>query len=144
MRQTWRWFGPRDLVSIDDVRQAGAEGIVSALHHVPTGAVWTPEEIARRKAEIGTMADGTASGLTWDVVESLPVSEDIKKQTGDWRAHIEAYRDSMRNLAAAGIEVICYNFMPVLDWTRTDLAWKQPSGATCMRFDLTDFVAFDQ
>ncbi|ANB35220.1 mannonate dehydratase [Rhodovulum sulfidophilum] len=143
MRQTWRWFGPRDLVSIDDVRQAGAEGIVSALHHVPTGAVWTPEEIARRKAEIGTMADGTASGLTWDVVESLPVSEDIKKQTGDWRAHIEAYRDSMRNLAAAGIEVICYNFMPVLDWTRTDLAWKQPSGATCMRFDLTDFVAFD-
>ncbi|MBL3596771.1 mannonate dehydratase [Rhodovulum sulfidophilum] len=143
MRQTWRWFGPRDLVSIDDVRQAGAEGIVSALHHVPTGAVWAPEEIARRKAEIGTMADGTASGLTWDVVESLPVSEDIKKQTGDWRAHIEAYRDSMRNLAAAGIEVICYNFMPVLDWTRTDLAWKQPSGATCMRFDLTDFVAFD-
>ncbi|MBL3563003.1 mannonate dehydratase [Rhodovulum sulfidophilum] len=143
MRQTWRWFGPRDLVSIDDVRQAGAEGIVSALHHVPTGAVWTPEEIARRKAEIGTMADGTASGLTWDVVESLPVSEDIKKQTGDWRTHIEAYRDSMRNLAAAGIEVICYNFMPVLDWTRTDLAWKQPSGATCMRFDLTDFVAFD-
>ncbi|MCE8431602.1 mannonate dehydratase [Rhodovulum sulfidophilum] len=143
MRQTWRWFGPRDLGSIDDVRQAGAEGIVSALHHVPTGAVWTPEEIACRKAEIGTMADGTASGLTWDVVESLPVSEDIKKQTGDWRAHIEAYRDSMRNLAAAGIEVICYNFMPVLDWTRTDLAWKQPSGATCMRFDLTDFVAFD-
>ncbi|WP_414898082.1 mannonate dehydratase [Rhodovulum sp. YEN HP10] len=143
MRQTWRWFGPSDLVSIDDVRQAGAEGIVSALHHVPTGAVWTPEEIARRKAQIGSMADGSASGLSWDVVESLPVSEDIKKQQGDWRAHLDAYRESMRNLAAAGIEVICYNFMPVLDWTRTDLAWKLPSGATCMRFDLTDFVAFD-
>ncbi|ARC88361.1 mannonate dehydratase [Rhodovulum sp. MB263] len=143
MRQTWRWFGPSDLVSIDDVRQAGAEGIVSALHHVPTGAVWTPEEIARRKAQIGSMADGSASGLSWDVVESLPVSEDIKKQQGDWRAHLDAYRESMRSLAAAGIEVICYNFMPVLDWTRTDLAWKLPSGATCMRFDLTDFVAFD-
>ncbi|MBL3571214.1 mannonate dehydratase [Rhodovulum sulfidophilum] len=143
MRQTWRWFGPRDLVSIDDVRQAGAVGVVSALHHVPTGAVWTPDEIARRQAEIGTMKDGTPSTLTWDVVESLPVSEDIKKQKGDWRAHLDAYRDSLRHLAAAGIEVICYNFMPVLDWTRTDLAWKRPSGATCMRFDLTDFAAFD-
>ncbi|RBO52753.1 mannonate dehydratase [Rhodovulum sp. BSW8] len=143
MRQTWRWFGPRDLVSIDDVRQAGAVGVVSALHHVPTGAVWTPDEIARRQAEIGTMKDGTPSTLTWDVVESLPVSEDIKKQKGDWRAHLDAYRASLRHLAAAGIEVICYNFMPVLDWTRTDLAWKRPSGATCMRFDLTDFAAFD-
>ncbi|MDH3264460.1 MAG: mannonate dehydratase [Paracoccaceae bacterium] len=143
MKQTWRWFGPNDLVSVDDVRQAGAEGIVSALHHVPTGAVWTPDEIARRQAEIGTMRDGAPSTLTWDVVESLPVSEDIKKQKGDWREHIAAYRASLENLAAAGLEVICYNFMPVLDWTRTDLAWRLPNGATCMRFDLTDFVVFD-
>lgn len=143
MKRTWRWFGPKDLVSVDDVAQAGAEGVVSALHHVPTGAVWTPEEIGKRQAEVGRMRDGAPSGLGWDVVESLPVSEDIKKQTGDWRAHLDAYRKSLENLAAAGIEVICYNFMPVLDWTRTDLAWRLPSGATCMRFDLTDFAAFD-
>lgn len=143
MKQTWRWFGPRDMVSIDDTLQAGVEGIVSALHHVPTGAVWTPEEIRKRQQEIATMKDGSASGLAWDVVESLPVSEDIKKQQGNWRAHIANYITSMENLAAAGIEVICYNFMPVLDWTRTDLAWRLPTGATCMRFDLADFAAFD-
>lgn len=143
MRQTWRWFGPQDLVTIDDVRQAGAEGIVSALHHVPTGQVWTPEEIAKRQVEIGRMADGAPSGLAWDVVESLPVSEDIKRQTGDWRDHVAAWRTSLEHLAQAGIRVICYNFMPVLDWTRTDLTWRRPSGATCMRFDLTDFAAFD-
>ncbi|ABN77531.1 mannonate dehydratase [Cereibacter sphaeroides] len=143
MRQTWRWFGPKDLVSVDDMRQAGVEGVVSALHHIPTGALWTPEEIARRQREIGVMRDGAASGLNWEVVESLPVSEDIKKQKGEWRAHLETWKASMRNLRAAGIEVICYNFMPVLDWTRTDLAWRRPSGATCMRFDLTDFAAFD-
>ena len=143
MIQTWRWFGPNDNVSIDAVAQAGAEGIVSALHHVLPGVVWTPEQIEQRKTEIATMTDGSASGLVWSVVESLPVSEDIKKQQGDWRAHIDAYRESMRNLAAAGIEVICYNFMPVLDWTRTDLAYRLPNGATCMRFDLVDFVAFD-
>ena len=143
MRQTWRWFGPNDLVSIDDIRQAGAEGVVSALHHVPTGAVWSPDEIARRQREIATMTDGSPSGLGWDVVESLPVSEAIKTQRGDWRAHVAAYRESLGNLAAAGIEVVCYNFMPVLDWTRTDLAWRLPNGATCMRFDLVDFAAFD-
>ncbi len=143
MRQTWRWFGPNDLVSIDDIRQAGAEGVVSALHHVPTGAVWSPDEIARRQREIATMTDGSPSGLGWDVVESLPVSEAIKTQRGDWRAHLAAYRESLGNLAAAGIEVVCYNFMPVLDWTRTDLAWRLPNGATCMRFDLVDFAAFD-
>lgn len=143
MKQTWRWFGPKDLVSIDDTRQAGVEGIVSALHHVPTGNVWTPQEIGKRQREIATMKDGRPSGLVWDVVESLPVSEDIKKQKGEWRGHIEAYKESLRNLSDAGIAVICYNFMPVLDWTRTDLAWPRPSGATCMRFDLVDFAAFD-
>lgn len=143
MKQTWRWFGPKDAVTTDDVAQAGAEGIVSALHHVPTGAVWTPDEIARRQREIGQMRDGAPSGLDWAVVESLPVSEDIKKQQGNWRDHIANYKTSLKNLADAGIEVICYNFMPVLDWTRTDLAWRLKNGATCMRFDLTDFVAFD-
>lgn len=143
MRQTWRWFGPKDRVSVDDMMQAGVEGVVSALHHVATGAVWTPEEIAQRQREIGTRRDGRPSTLRWEVVESLPVSEDIKKQKGDWKTHIANWKTSMRNLHAAGIEVICYNFMPVLDWTRTDLAWERPSGARCMRFDLIDFAAFD-
>ncbi|MCR9152084.1 MAG: mannonate dehydratase [Rhodobacteraceae bacterium] len=143
MEQTWRWFGPHDRVSISDVAQAGATGIVTALHHVPTGSVWTPEEIGKRQAEIATLSDGTPSGLRWSVVESLPVGEDIKKQKGDWRTHLANYKVSLRNLAEAGLEVICYNFMPVLDWTRTDLAWRLPNGATCMRFDLTDFVVFD-
>ena len=143
MKQTWRWFGPNDLVSIEDIIQAGAEGIVSALHHLPTGSIWTSSEISKRQDEIGHLKDGSKSGLKWDVVESLPVSEDIKKQNGDWRAHIQNYKTSLKNLANAGIKVICYNFMPVLDWTRTDLAWKVKHGGTCMRFDLVDFAAFD-
>lgn len=143
MRQTWRWFGPKDLCSIDDITQVGAAGVVSALHHVPNGVVWTPEEIAKRHAEIGTRKDGTPSGLTWDVVESLPVTEDMKKQKNAWREHIANYKVSMRNLAESGVEVICYNFMPVLDWTRTDLRWEVPNGGSCMRFDINDFAAFD-
>lgn len=143
MRQTWRWFGPGDLATVEDMEQAGVEGVVSALHHVPTGTVWTPEAIAQRQREIGTRSDGTPSSLAWEVVESLPVSEDIKKQKGDWRAHLVAYRQSLGHLADAGIAVVCYNFMPVLDWTRTDLRCRQPDGATAMRFDLTDFAAFD-
>ncbi len=143
MRQTWRWFGPSDTARIEDVVQAGASGVVTALHHVPNGTVWTAEEIARRQDEVAHRSDGTASGIAWDVVESLPVSEDIKKQKGDWRAHVEAYKLSLGNLANAGIEVICYNFMPVLDWTRTDVRWRRPSGATCMRFDINDFAVFD-
>jgi mannonate dehydratase len=143
MRQTWRWFGPNDLVKIDDMLQAGVEGVVSALHHRPPGEVWPLEEIRRRQAEIAVMKDGSPSGIAWDVVESLPVSEDIKRQTGDWRRHIENYKVSLRNLSQAGIEVLCYNFMPVLDWTRTDLAWRLPNGGTCMRFDYADFAAFD-
>ena len=143
MRQTWRWFGPKDLVSTDDMLQAGVEGVVSALHHVPTGDVWQPDEIAKRQAEIAMRTDGTPSGIAWEVVESLPVSEEIKKQKGDWRAHVENYRVSLRHLADAGIEVVCYNFMPVLDWTRTDLAYRVSHGGTCMRFDYADFAAFD-
>ena len=143
MRRTWRWFGPQDRVTVDDMLQASVEGVVSALHHVPTGAVWSAEEIAKRQADIARMKDGSPSGLAWEVVESLPVSENIKKQSGAWREHIDAYKTSLANLAAAGIEVICYNFMPVLDWTRTDLAWRLPSGGTCMRFDMIDFAAFD-
>ncbi|MDO5640989.1 MAG: mannonate dehydratase [Paracoccus sp. (in: a-proteobacteria)] len=143
MHHTWRWFGPKDPVSIDDMMQAGVRGVVTALHHIPTGTVWSPDEIARRQAEVAVMRDGAPSGLKWDVVESLPVSEAIKTQTGDWRAHIENWTLSMRNLRAAGIRVLCYNFMPVLDWTRTDLGWRRPNGARCMRFDLADFAAFD-
>ncbi|MFN3276063.1 MAG: mannonate dehydratase [Paracoccus sp. (in: a-proteobacteria)] len=143
MRQTWRWFGPKDLVSIDDMLQAGVEGVVTALHHIPTGEVWAPEEIAQRQALLARMNDGAPSGLAWEVVESLPVSEDIKRQTGDWKLHIENWKTSMRHLAAAGIEVICYNFMPILDWTRTDLSYRLPNGATCMRYDAIDFAAFD-
>jgi mannonate dehydratase len=130
-------------VTIADARQAGAEGIVSALHHVPYGAAWTRAEIDRRKQEVAKTADGALSGLAWEVVESLPVSEAIKTQTGDWREHIANYRTSLENLAAEGLEVICYNFMPVLDWTRTDLAWRVGHGGTTMRFDLVDFVVFD-
>ncbi|MEM9797863.1 MAG: mannonate dehydratase [Pseudomonadota bacterium] len=137
MEQTWRWFGPGDPVSLAEIRQAGATGIVTALHHMPPGTVWPADQIAARLAEIAS------ARLSWQVVESLPVSEDIKQQSGAWRSHLEAYRQSLTHLARAGIEVICYNFMPVLDWTRTDLAYPVPSGATCMRFDLTDFAAFD-
>lgn len=143
MRQTWRWFGPNDTARIEDIVQAGAEGIVSALHHVPNGVVWTPEEIAKRQEEIAHTSTGTPSGIAWEVIESLPVSEDIKKQKGPWREHIANYKTSMRNVAKAGLEVICYNFMPVLDWTRTDLRYRVASGATCMRFDIYDFAVVD-
>ncbi len=143
MKQTWRWFGPPDNVSVDDMLQAGVEGVVTALHHIPNGAVWSPAEIAQRQQQMSRMSDGTPSNLAWDVVESLPVSEQIKKQDGDWRAHVAAYKDSLRNLADAGIHVVCYNFMPVIDWTRTDLRWRLPHGGTCMRFDYVDFAAFD-
>jgi mannonate dehydratase len=143
MQETWRWFGPQDLVSISDVAQAGASRVVSALHHIPTGDVWDLEDINKRQAEISHFADGSPSGLAWSVVESLPVSEDIKKRSGNWKDHIASYCKSMEHLAKAGLEVICYNFMPVLDWTRTDLAWRTQTGATCMRFDLIDFAVFD-
>ena len=137
MRHTWRWFGPVDKVSVQDAAQAGAHGIVSALHHIPTGAVWPEDEIAKRQTEI------RAAGLEWDVVESVPVSENIKTQTGPWREHIGNWQETLRRLSAAGIRTVCYNFMPVLDWTRTDLRWTARHGAKAMRFDRVDFVAFD-
>ena len=137
MRHIWRWFGPIDKVRVSDAAQAGAQGIVSALHHVPTGSAWTFEEIRKRRDEI------RAGGLEWELVESIPVSESIKTMTGDWNAHIEAWKESLRQLAKAGISTVCYNFMPVLDWTRTDLRWETADGARAMRFDLVDFVAFD-
>ena len=143
MRQTWRWFGPADLASIDDIVQAGAEGVVSALHHVPNGVVWTAEEIGKRQQQVRTRKDGSPSGIAWEVIESLPVSESIKKQKGDWRQHVENYKQSLRHVAAAGLRVVCYNFMPVLDWTRTDLRYTVAHGGPCMRFDITDFAVFE-
>src|SRR5690606_9867348 len=143
VKQTWRWFGPADLASIDDVVQAGVEGLVSALHHIPSGVVWTPEELEKRRDIVRHRKNGAPSGLEWEVIESLPVSEDIKKQKGEWREQIANYKTSLRNVAAAGIEIVCYNLMPVLDWTRTSLRWEVPTGATCMRFDIYDFAAFD-
>lgn len=143
MKQTWRWFGPYDTVSTNDMRQAGVEGVVSALHHLANGSVWTPEEINKRQREISHTELGIATGLNWDVVESLPVSEAIKQQTGPWREHLDNYITSLRHLAAAGIETVCYNFMPVLDWTRTELRHVLPSGSRCMRFDIIDFATFD-
>jgi mannonate dehydratase len=140
MEETWRWFGPDDLVALAHVRQAGATGIVTALHHVPYGAVWTPAEIERRQALIH--ADPSL-GLRWSVVESLPIHEDIKLGAGNLQSLFDNYRQSMRNLAAAGVRTICYNFMPILDWTRTDLAWPLPGGGTALRFDAVRFCAFD-
>jgi mannonate dehydratase len=137
MRHTWRWFGPVDKVSVQDAAQAGAKGIVSALHHIPTGDVWPLDEIMKRHEAI------RAGGLVWDVVESVPVSESIKTQTCDWRQHVANWQETLRRLSATGIRTVCYNFMPVLDWTRTDLRWETRHGARAMRFDLVDFVAFD-
>lgn len=139
MKQTWRWFGPADEISIPEIRQTGAEGIVSALHHIGSGEVWPVEEIRQRQAQVAE----NGSELTWDVVESLPVSETIKTQAGPVKAHCDAYRESLKNLAACGIETVCYNFMPVLDWTRTALAAPLPAGGRTMVFDLVDFALFD-
>lgn len=143
MHQTWRWFGPDDRVSLRDIRQAGAAGVVTALYHVPPGRVWTPEAIRQRQDDVRRDSSGVETGLEWDVVESLPVSEDIKTADRQRDAHIVAWTESMRNLAAAVLDVICYNFMPILDWTRTDLAAPVSSGARALRFELNDFAVFD-
>jgi mannonate dehydratase len=138
MEETWRWFGPDDPVTLEHVRQAGATGVVTALHHLNQGRAWPEEEVARRKAEI------EAAGLTWSVVESIAVSEDIKTRTGAFRERIEDYKCSICSVArAGGVRTICYNFMAVTDWTRTDLAWRVPSGGYALRFDWTDLAAYD-
>lgn len=137
MKQTWRWFGPDDLVLLSHVRQAGASGIVSALHHMNRGQAWTDDEVQKRKSQI------EAAGVTWDVVESIAVPESIKTRTGNFRELIENYKASIRAIGRAGIRIACYNFMTITDWTRTDLFWQLPNGGSALRFDMVDFCAYD-
>ncbi len=136
MEQTWRWFGPKDPIPLKHVAEAGATGVVTALHQIPGGTAWTADAVRERQGMIA------AAGLTWSVVESIPVTNAIKARTANWRADVEAWKASLRALGAAGIRTVCYNFMPIVDWTRTDLAYPLKSGLA-LRFDVVDFVAYD-
>src|ERR671910_1563273 len=142
MRQAWRWFGPTDPVTLDAVRQAGATDIVSALHHVPPGDAWSSDDVERHRNLIETTPPGR-SPLTWSVVESIPVADDIKRHGAGAKQSIAAWIASLEAAAQCGLKVICYNFMPVVDWTRTDPDWPLPTGATALRFDQDEFAAFD-
>lgn len=137
MLESWRWFGPQDPVTLSDARQAGAHGVVTALHHIYDGRIWTPDDIAERMALV------TKARMTWSVCESIPVNSAIKRRDGEWRRYIDAWKQSLANLGKGGVPVICYNFMPVVDWTRTNLMYPTEAGGFALRFDMIDFVAYD-